>query len=260
MANIKKLHSRAEWEIELVAVTPIHIGGSQEKIKNQHNKEASAASASLMDIKDPSEATSFLLPGSSFRGITRQYLENVGTNFQYKLLSYIVDELYGKIGRDSLKGRIWFSDVYIPKQHSIIKNMTPIDRLTNKPLAPLTLHSVKPGTSFKLTLTIENATIYEYGVIGILLRAFDEQLIAIGSGQSRGLGRLQLQSCTTTIYQYGRPCLTEDDVEIPISNFEKARTLLATTYKNKATGSASYEWLQFATTALGECLKKGAMR
>jgi CRISPR/Cas system CSM-associated protein Csm3 (group 7 of RAMP superfamily) len=255
MVSMKQLHSRAEWEIELVTASAVHIGADN---KEDEHTQSGAAMSALLDTPDEKTA-SFLLPGSSFKGTTRNYLDRLAKIFDTPILQYLINELYGESEDRKHKGRIWFGDVYISKKYEIIKNMTPINRLNQVPLAPLTLQAVRPETPFTLKMTIENATVNDYALIGLLLRAFNEQSLYIGAGSSRGLGRMQLKGCKTLIHQYGRQFVTEDNIEMPIEAFEKERKLLTTTYKRYGQGEGCYTWLQFAANQLAENLAKGEL-
>ena len=206
MVDLKHLENRIEWKLHFTIQSPLHIGDSMEKTKeNKSNKEANALKLSLLDLPNLSEAKNLVIPGSTLRGVSRSFFEQLITSMSLRQDAVQqIDNLYGKIGKESsLKGRIWFSDGLIPKENYSIKYQTPINRITQKPLVPMQIQTINPGTSFLITLTVENVKDYELGMIGLLLRAFKEQHIAIGHGQSRGLGRIQLTACDTTIYPLG---------------------------------------------------------
>ena len=264
MVNLHQLNSRAEWHLTLKIASPLHIGGSNEKLKSGYkNQGASAATISLLDLKDQEEAHFFLVPGSSLRGVTRAYLEELALAEKQRALTEIVSRLYGDIKNKnqplpSVKGRFWIGDGRIPKAHAETKFITPIDRLTHKPLVPLSLQTVKVGKTFDVQLSVENPTSYEYGIIALLLRAFVNGEISVGSGTSRGLGRLELEKSAVTITQFGQQGLiTEDQQPISEVGFSQAKQLLGQCYTRQDAGTACYTWMQFGATALQTALKKG---
>lgn len=260
MANLKRLNNQMKWHIQLEALSPIHIGGSHEKIKNEPKKDSKALNVALLEweFKDREKAENFLIPGSSFRGVTRNYLETLAEQFKLRNMPSYIEGLYGfSKGRNSLKGRIWFGDILIPRSAKVVKHITPIDRVTQKAI-PLTYEAIEAGTTFTLEVAIDNASVYELGLMALLLRALEQETLTIGSAKGRGLGRIKLKSCVTEITSFTKQVQTDDKHAIAVDNFEKITNLLGTTYRQQADGQDVYTWLQFAADALQKTVVKEA--
>lgn len=256
MTTHKKLDTQAKWVLHLKTMSPIFIRNSGEKIRFQQKYDIKAMQFPLLDETDYEQANYLIIPGSAFRGVFRAYLENISKSMLEERLDEHILTLFGRIHskydeRPTIKGRIWISDAFIDKSNTVRKNVTPMDRLTQKPISKLTLISIKPETTFEITVTIDNPTSEEYAFMAFLLRALTSSDITIGSGKARGLGQIQLISCDTTIHQIGFQFLkTADQILIPTEHFTTEETLLGNNYFFSSTGKDSYTWLQFAVDEL----------
>lgn len=252
LVNAKKLHSYTEWHLTFEVKSPIHIGVQDDSKGNR-----------LVALKDqPSNSTGsmhYLIPGSTFRGVARAYLSKLQEELNLGHIENVVSQLFGYTEeKKRLKGRIWLSDVTVPGTSGVFKIFTPIDRITAKAL-PLFWEGIKEGTIFTLSMKIDNASALDYGVVALLLRAFSEAEIAIGAAQTRGLGKIQLMACDTTIHQYAKELTTIDGVALSATGFKQESEFFMTKYTKKAQEQDMYMWLQPAVNVLADFAKEGSV-
>lgn len=104
-------------------------------------------------------------------------------------------------GSTSFIGRIAIDDAYLldstvgmgkPTEH---RDGVAIDRLTGgaSGSAKFDLDVVATGTAFGTTIHLRNFEIWQLGMLFILLQDLEDELIRLGSGRSRGLGKVKAQ-------------------------------------------------------------------
>lgn len=102
-------------------------------------------------------------------------------------------------GSTSFIGRIAIDDAYLldstigmgkPVEH---RDGVAIDRLTGgaSGSAKFDLDVVATGTTFGTTIHLRNFEIWQLGMLFILLQDLEDELIRLGSGRSRGLGKVK---------------------------------------------------------------------
>jgi len=247
--NIKKLHTRFTWKLTLRTLSPLHIGENRE--------ESSSEIFPLMNVKEYSDAKSFVIPGSTLRGLFRGYLNEIGLSLKNMNIQPIINDLFGHVDGNGLKGRVWIGDTKISKSRFTVKHLTPIDRITHTPIAPLQVYAIRPGTDMSVNLTLENPNSYELGLVALFLRALSEEHLAVGSGVSRGMGRVKLLHTETTLLSTQKDKLqTEDQVDIPIQDWQARPTLLGKEYFRSDSGTESFQWMQAGATELKNKLMK----
>lgn len=170
------------------------------------------------------------LPGSSLKGIFRSHSEKVmnsikprvacnpfqqeanepsdnlyrafcGSHFDAKTLSHLV--YAGSCPTCRLFGSTWFAgrlavqDAYLSeddKARSLIEHRdgVGIDRLTGgaKPGAKFDLATVTTDTTFSTMLHVRNFETWQLGLLFVIFQDMKDELISIGSGRSRGLGKV----------------------------------------------------------------------
>ena len=119
----------------------------------------------------------------------RETLENV-TNRVYAA-SCPVCRLFGSTG---FIGRIAIGDAYLVSQE--IKEQRDgvgIDRLTGGAShgAKFELEVVSTGVEFETDIHLRNFEIWQLGMLFVVLQDLEDELIHIGSGRSRGLGKIK---------------------------------------------------------------------
>ncbi|MEO7021046.1 MAG: CRISPR-associated RAMP protein Csx7 [Ktedonobacteraceae bacterium] len=102
-------------------------------------------------------------------------------------------------GSTSFIGRIAIDDAYLPDgavgtsdllEH---RDGVAIDRLTGgaSGSAKFDLNVVTAGTTFGTTIHLRNFEMWQLGMLFVLLQDLEDELIRIGSGRSRGLGKVK---------------------------------------------------------------------
>ncbi len=119
----------------------------------------------------------------------RDYLENI-TDRVYAA-SCPVCRLFGSTG---FIGRIAIGDAYlVSKEIKEQRDGVGIDRLTGGAShgARFELEVVSTGVEFETDIHLRNFEIWQLGMLFIVLQDLEDELIHIGSGRSRGLGKIK---------------------------------------------------------------------
>ena len=101
-------------------------------------------------------------------------------------------------GSTSFIGRISIDDAYLPHGSVGTKALVEhrdgvaIDRLTGGASggAKFDMEVVTSGTTFHTTIHLRNFEIWQLGMLFIIIQDMEDELIRIGSGRSRGLGKI----------------------------------------------------------------------
>lgn len=104
-------------------------------------------------------------------------------------------KLFGAAG---LASRIIFTDATIPKYNSVYRDMIGIDRFTGGAYtgggegggAKMRLH-VLENTLFTTTITVTNFELWQLGLLAYVFRDFQDGLVPIGYGKTKGFGRVK---------------------------------------------------------------------
>jgi CRISPR-associated RAMP protein (TIGR02581 family) len=102
-------------------------------------------------------------------------------------------------GSTSCIGRLSIGDAYLEEdtrpQDQLMehRDRIAIDRLTGgvSGNAKFDMEVVTEGVSFLTTLSLRNFEIWQLGMLFVLVQDLQDELIALGSGRSRGLGRIK---------------------------------------------------------------------
>jgi CRISPR-associated RAMP protein (TIGR02581 family) len=119
----------------------------------------------------------------------RNYLENI-TDLVYAA-SCPVCRLFGSTG---FIGRIAIGDAYlVSKEIKEQRDGVGIDRLTGGSShgAKFELEVVSTGVEFETDIHLRNFEIWQLGMLFVVLQDLEDELIHIGSGRSRGLGKIK---------------------------------------------------------------------
>jgi CRISPR-associated RAMP protein (TIGR02581 family) len=170
------------------------------------------------------------LPGSSLKGVFRSHMEKVinsikpqvacnpfqrpndagdnlyrsfcGAHFRNQDPSY---EIYAGscpacrlFGSTEFAGRLAVQDAYLVVEEDKLQPLiehrdgVAIDRLTGgaKPGAKFDLEAVTADTTFSTMLHLRNFEIWQLGLLFVIIQEMEDELIRIGSGRSRGLGKI----------------------------------------------------------------------
>lgn len=97
-------------------------------------------------------------------------------------------------GSTYFAGRCSISDAYAKGSapEPELRDGVAIDRFTggSADTAKFDLEVVTQGV-FKTTITLRNFELWQVGLLGLILKDFEDEIIRIGSGKSRGLGRVK---------------------------------------------------------------------
>src|SRR6266700_4086506 len=127
----------------------------------------------------------------------RDYRDSCGAVLQKEQVTNIV---YDKscpacrlFGSTAFIGRVAISDAYLISPSSTEqRDGVGIDRLTGGAShgAKFELEVVSPGVSFETNIHVRNFEIWQLGMLFVVLQDMADELIHIGSGRSRGLGKV----------------------------------------------------------------------
>jgi CRISPR-associated RAMP protein (TIGR02581 family) len=101
-------------------------------------------------------------------------------------------------GSTSFIGRVAISDAYLAADSREVKELRDgvgIDRLTGGAShgAKFELEVVSKGVIFETTIHLRNFEIWQLGMFFVVLQDMEDELIALGSGRSRGLGKVRAE-------------------------------------------------------------------
>lgn len=151
----------------------------------------------------PQVACNPLLRSNDMRDDRQLYRVSCGSRFNDRMPQY---EVYTGscptcrlFGSTSFGSRIAVEDAYLPAgsvgQASLIEHRDgiAIDRLTGGTGggAKFDLEVVTEGTTFTTTIHLRNFEIWQLGMLFVIIQDMEDELIRIGSGRSRGLGKVK---------------------------------------------------------------------
>ena len=99
-------------------------------------------------------------------------------------------------GSTAFIGRVAISDAYlVSKEARELRDGVGIDRLTGGAShgAKFDLEVVSEGVAFETMIHLRNFEIWQLGMLFIVLKDMEDELIRLGSGRSRGLGQVKAE-------------------------------------------------------------------
>jgi len=249
---LKKILNEIMITFHIEATGPILIvhGETEEEKKKRKDKNKNAPD--MLFIVDANKR--IFIPGSSIKGVWRSWCEKIartisngvpiscdpfnsdetdGLNlscskrlekkdaFQAYALSCPICKLFGNTSQGS---RIRISDAYIingdvDRDRLHVRDGIGIDRFTGG-----ASHGAKfsyqylIGKTFKTEVQIRNFELWQLGLLGYLFRDFEEELVPIGFGKTRGLGKVKgtVEGAKITFYGLTRPNINETAKETEI--------------------------------------------
>lgn len=99
-------------------------------------------------------------------------------------------------GSTAFTGRIAISDAYlVSDERRELRDGVGIDRLTGGAShgTKFDLEVVSEGVAFETTIHLRNFEIWQLGMLFIVLKDMEDELIRLGSGRSRGLGQVKAE-------------------------------------------------------------------
>jgi len=171
------------------------------------------------------------LPGSSLKGVFRSHIEKIINSIQAQVacnpFEKTDDNLYRAFcgsqpgisaqtpgpdvyrnscptcrlfGSTHFAGRLAIEDAYLVDDGKTLRRIehrdhVGIDRLTGgaKPGAKFDLEAVTAETTFSTMIHLRNFEIWQLGILFVIIKDLEDELIYLGSGRSRGLGKITAQ-------------------------------------------------------------------
>lgn len=178
------------------------------------------------------------LPGSSLKGVLRSHAEKVARTLQDGSVCGVFDKAEIKgcswvdsrdhyasscpacrlFGSNHWKGRFGIGDALLTEQHRGVepelRDGIGIDRVSGGVAggAKFDLEVLPAGVEFETELDITNFELWQLGWMAYVLRDLQEGRIRVGSGTSRGLGRIKGHIDHLEIQYVGEPDLLTDSI------------------------------------------------
>lgn len=245
MASFKNLKMNASFDITVESLSPIHIGTNS---SNNNDNE--------MVKHEYGDTIKFVITGSSVKGIIRSYLSDLSMYFDEGKFSEAIDDLFGMaLKKDSIKGRIFVSDMEFDKEAQGVKTINAIPRLSARNPSIITYEVIRPNTKWVMHIEIFNPTEEDFGLIGLFLKALHNESIQIGHSKSRGFGRVRLHQVDVMLEHFTslkEPNSIQNILPLDVTDWTKEQSLISMKYSKSFENEQAYQWLQFGVDKLAE--------
>lgn len=253
---LKMILNEATITFQIEATGPILIkdGETDDEMKKrkEQDEQDGKRSPNMRFMVDANNK--IFIPGSSIRGVWRSWCEKIARTISednYPLSCDPFDKdmasihlscserlegnLFGTyasscpicklFGNTSLGSRIRISDAYPSdgkdetRDNLQKRDGIGIDRFTGGVSSGANFsYQYVMGRKFEAKVHIRNFELWQLGLLAFLLRDFEEELVSIGFGKTRGLGRVKGTVCCMDITYYGlnKPQATEGTKRITI--------------------------------------------
>ncbi|MBE0427717.1 MAG: hypothetical protein IBX72_13875 [Nitrospirae bacterium] len=222
---------RLIFHIEAIGPILIKDGETDEERKIRKEREEGQSSPDMRFVVDTNNR--IFIPGSSIRGVWRSWCEKIARTISEgvplacdpfsdsescskRLEKQSPDKVYALscpicklFGNTSQGSRIRISDAYIigadiNRRNLPIRDGIGIDRFTGGASSGAKFrYQYLTGKIFKTEVYIRNFELWQLGLLGYLFRDFEEELVPIGFGKTRGLGKIKGTVEDTNIAFYG---------------------------------------------------------
>jgi len=246
----KKILNEAWITFKIEATGPILIkaGETVEETEQRQNREPNTPK--MVFVEDANK--DFFIPGSSIKGVWRSWCEKIARTISTEVpplscdplcdneksehfsCSKRLEELKKKnpvneyalscpvckiFGNTSLGSRIKFSDAILSDQGSRNRLNLPkrdgiaIDRFTGGVKEGPFSYQYVLNREFTTKIQIRNFELWQLGMLAFLLRDFKDELVPIGYGKTRGLGKVKgtVDLMTITYYGLKKPLIDIDN-------------------------------------------------
>lgn len=296
---LKRILNEIRLIFHIEATGPILIKDGETDEERKIRKEREGRSSPDMRFVVDTNNRIFI-PGSSIRGVWRSWCEKIARTISEgvplacdpfsdsescskRLEKQSPDKVYALscpicklFGNTSQGSRIRISDAYIigadiNRRNLPIRDGIGIDRFTGGASSGAKFrYQYLTGKIFKTEVYIRNFELWQLGLLGYLFRDFEEELVPIGFGKTRGLGKIKgtVEGTNIAFYGLNQPNINEKNkkaqilgigslyndadkanycfaVEEPIENIEinsATKTAIKTTIKlNKDRASKLFE-------------------
>ena len=243
---LKKILNEINFIFHIKATGPVLIkDGETDEERDERKKKEGQASPDMRFIVDANGR--IFIPGSSIRGVWRSWCERIARTISNSVplacnpfnddisdranlscskrlekkdpaevyaLSCPICKLFGNTSQGS---RIRISDAYIvdgdvERDELPIRDGIGIDRFTGGASKGAKFrYQYLIGKTFRTEVQIRNFELWQLGLLGYLFRDFEEELVPIGFGKTRGLGRVKgtIEEARLVFYGLRQPEIDE---------------------------------------------------
>ncbi|MFN3479769.1 MAG: CRISPR-associated RAMP protein Csx7 [Thermodesulfovibrionales bacterium] len=251
---LKKILNEINLTFHIKATGPILIkDGETDEERDARKQKEGQSSPDMRFIVDATGK--IFIPGSSIRGVWRSWCERIARTISgdvplacdpfnddpedkiniscsKRLEKKSPEEVYALscpicklFGNTSLGSRIRISDAYIidgdvHRDRLPIRDGIGIDRFTGGARSGAKFrYQYLIGKTFKTEIHIRNFELWQIGLLGFLFRDFEEELVPIGFGKTRGLGKVKgtVEGATLNFYGLNQPMVDETNKKAEVS-------------------------------------------
>lgn len=186
MKVFKTLQKETICQFDLSANSPLIIAD------NRTSKiDVTSANITFFKGKDNSNQDTYIIPGSSIKGVFRHY-------FYDHVKDDVTNNLFGNISKDNInKGKIKFNDAYADMStiKTTIRYNTAINKISQS-AQNSSLNSIETVIQgdFKSGFKITNFTNYELETILKAMLSINDGELSFGGRTSRGFGRMLIKN------------------------------------------------------------------
>jgi CRISPR-associated RAMP protein (TIGR02581 family) len=243
---LKKILNEINITFHIEATGPILIKDGETDEERNARKDMEGQSSPVMRFVVDANNKIFI-PGSSIRGVWRSWCEKIARTISNgvplacdpfnddtsdkvnlscskKLEKQTPEKVYALscpicklFGNTSQGSRIRISDAYIingnvQRNNLPVRDGIGIDRFTGGASSGAKFrYQYLIGKTFKTDVHIRNFELWQLGLLGYLFRDFEEELVPIGFGKTRGLGKVKGSVMSAKLVFYGLNQPTIDD-------------------------------------------------
>lgn len=246
---LKKILNEIDLTFHIEATGPILIKDGESDEERDQRKQNDKNAPDMRFVVDTNGK--IFIPGSSIRGVWRSWCEKIARTISDGVplacdpfnddtkdiniscskrlekespenvyaLSCPICKLFGSTSQGS---RIRISDAYIingdvDRNRLPVRDGIGIDRFTGGASSGAKFrYQYLTGKIFETKVQIRNFELWQLGLLGYLFRDFEEELVPIGFGKTRGLGKVKgiVKGATLTFYGLNPPKVTANKVEV----------------------------------------------
>lgn len=234
---LKKILNEAKIIFQIEAMGPILIKAGETEGETKERKKEDRNASDMIFVADANKEV--YIPGSSIKGVWRGWCEKIARTISDKDSPISCDPFCEKedsvniscskliknkgfsnvyaiscpvcklFGNTSLGSRIRISDAYLSDKGDKTQNSLPkrygigIDRFTGGVCSGPFSYQYIQGRTFITEVQIRNFELWQLGLLKYLFRDFSEDLVPIGFGKTRGLGKVKGTVISMILTYYG---------------------------------------------------------
>jgi len=235
---LKKMLNEATITFQIEATGPILIKDGETDEEMRVRKQIDKSSPNMRFVVDANEE--IFIPGSSIKGVWRSWCEKIARTISEDNSPLSCDPFDDEItsrhlscskrlekkdsssiyalscpicklfGNTSLGSRIRILDAYLSdngnktRDNLSMRDGIGIDRFTGGVSSGANFkYQYVMGRTFKTEVQIRNFELWQLGLLAFLFRDFEEELVPVGFGKTRGLGRVKGTVDSLNLIYYG---------------------------------------------------------